>query len=197
MQPPFMKIEKAKHFIKVASFEKNKNAKSKNLIKVKYLDNITQELRKDPRSFIYIFTINKVIKKIGASESKHGMKGTFSFYDNARSGRPGSTRFVLHGLIHKEIEKGKKIEIYVMWGDLYKTKIKGLYSEKVVKVCSSKLELERLCKEDYFKAENKYPDWNFQENNEKMDSKLLREYIKYSDENQKMRDGNVRRQNTK
>jgi len=39
--------------------------------------------------------------------------------------------------------------------------------------------MEDLCKSDYYSKEGRYPDWNFQENNEPYPSNLAKKHVLY------------------
>jgi hypothetical protein len=80
-------------------------------------------------------------------------------------GRPGISRFGTHILIKEALDKGSKVEIYMISSEEIEAPVKGLFSDKgeMQKVAVFK-EMEDKCKADYKVKENNYPDWNFQEN---------------------------------
>ena len=57
-------------------------------------------------------------------------------------------------------------------------KVNGLFSSKEVEIASFK-EMEDLCKSDYYAKERRYPDWNFQENNDDYPSELAKKHVDY------------------
>ncbi|MCX6718458.1 MAG: type II restriction endonuclease [Candidatus Staskawiczbacteria bacterium] len=141
----------------------------KNFIKFNYIENIFDEngqkldnkiLRKRV-GFVYIIVINKIIKKIGGSQGKGGIKSTMNFYQGAMQGGPSIRSFGIHLLIKKELDEGKKVEFYVIVSKEIKTEIKGLFGSEKGFVVAYK-EMEEKCNEDYFSVEHKYPDWHFQ-----------------------------------
>ena len=93
-------------------------------------------------------------------------------------GSPGRPRFIIHLLIERELKNGAKVELYMIRSPKIKTKIPGLFGYKEVEIASYK-EMEDLCKSDYYSKEGRYPDWNFQENNEPYPEDLERQFILY------------------
>ena len=56
---------------------------------------------------VYLIVVDNIIKKIGGSQSKGGIKATFSFYEGANTGRPSIRSFGIMHLMYDEILKGK------------------------------------------------------------------------------------------
>lgn len=171
-----MNINKVKTAMKIADFYLLNNSKQK--IKIEYLPTIPNSILLDNAPRIYLFVSNGVIKKIGGSAQKGGIKATMSFYANALAGSPGVPRFVIHHLIAEELASNKKVELYMITSPAVLTKVNGLFGSKEILVSSFK-EMEDFCKADYFKSENKYPDWNFQENRIPYPSHLAKLHNKF------------------
>ena len=171
-----MNIKEVKTAIKVGDFILKNN--SPNRIDIRYLSTLKKDTLEDDSARVYLIVVDGIIKKIGGSASRGGIKATMSFYINAMQGSPGRPRFIIHLLIEKELKKGAKVELYMIRSPKIKTKIPGLFNYKEVEIASYK-EMENLCKSDYYSKENKYPDWNFQENNEPYPEELERQYILY------------------
>jgi len=152
---------------------------SPNLIKVVYDPNIPKNELESPDPRVYIFTSNGVIKKIGGSESKGGIKSTLSFYENARTGSPGPSRFITHGLIARELQKGHRVEIYLITSPRVRARICGLFDCSHETDIAAFKEMESRCLEDFKLVEGRYPDWNFQENHETYPHDLYQEYLRY------------------
>jgi hypothetical protein len=177
-----MKISEVKTAKKVGDF-KLRNDGSPNKIKLDYsTSELTSEQLKQDDPRVYLIVSDGEIKKIGGSSSKGGIKATMSFYVNARTGSPGPVRFIIHELIRRELANGKKVELYMITSPRVKSKVCGLFDcNKEIEVASFK-EMEDRCKEDYYKKEGRYPDWNFQENNESYSEKyndIYKEYLEY------------------
>lgn len=171
-----MYMDKVKNAQKIGNFFLTEHQKNK--INLKYLNNIDNKILIDNSPRIYIFSVDDVIKKIGGSASTGGIKATMSFYVNAMTGSPGASRFVIHLLIAEALKKGSKVELYMITSPRTLAQVYGLFSTKEVLIASFK-EMENLCKFDYYSIEKKYPDWNFQENNEEYPLKLSEKFYLY------------------
>ena len=66
---------------------------------------IKKDILNDDIARIYLFVVDRIIKKIGGSAGKGGIKSTMSFYVSSMTGSPGVPRFVIHLLIAEELEK--------------------------------------------------------------------------------------------
>jgi len=175
-----MKIDEVKTAKKVGDF-KLRNDKSPNKIIIDYsTGELTDEQLKEDTPRVYLIVSDGEIKKIGGSASKGGIKATMSFYINAMQGSPGRPRFIIHRLIEEELKKGKNVELYMITSPRVKAKVAGLFDYEEVEVASFK-EMEDKCKNDYYKKEGRYPDWNFQENNESYPQNIEEEFMRYHD----------------
>ena len=101
-----------------------------------------------------------------------------SFYVNAMQGSPGRPRFVIHRLIEEELKQCKEVELYMITSPKVKTKVAGLFNYEDIEVASFK-EMEDKCKQDYYLKENRYPDWNFQENHQPYPIDIEKEFMRY------------------
>ena len=135
-----------------------------NFIKMEYT-NPNEDLLTQNTGRVYLITSDNVIKKIGGSSSRGGIKSTMSFYVNSQSGSPGPSRFITQLLIRDELIKGHEVEIHMITSPLVISRVNGLFGFKEIEVASFS-EMETMCKEDYKRAEGRYPDWNFKENGE-------------------------------
>jgi hypothetical protein len=169
-----MDIAKVKTATKIGHFSLRSN--SPNKIQLHYeAPNpiITGDL---PR--IYLFVEDKIIKKIGGSSARGGIKATMSFYVNAMQGSPGPSRVVLHLLIERALRNGSDVDLYMITSPSVVAPVNGLFETHNLKVSSFK-EMEDICKQDYFKIESRYPDWNFQENGAPYPTDLARQHNEY------------------
>jgi len=166
-----MLIKEVKTAFKIADVEYIKNSTKLNFV---YLLNIKDEnnnpLPKDiltkNYSRVYIIVVDGIIKKIGASQDKGGMKGTLNIYkDGGIKGRPSIRSFGIWYFLYHTILQGKKIEFYMIYHDDFKFEVKGLFGiHKVTNASISCKLIEECCIKDYLATEdNKYPDWNVQE----------------------------------
>lgn len=171
-----MNIKDVKTAIKIGDFVLKQNHKNK--IDIKYLPTISKEVLSDETPRVYLFVQDGIIKKIGGSSGKGGIKATMSFYVTSMTGSPGVPRFVVHLLIEETLKRGSQVDLYMITSPKVLTTINGLFGSKKVEIASFK-EMEDYCKSDYYSVENRYPDWNFQENNEPYPKRLARKHVLY------------------
>ncbi len=170
-----MNISKVKTAIKVGDFVLRKDG-TPNKIDINYC--VDKKILSDDFPRIYLIVENGIIKKIGGSSSKGGIKATMSFYVNAMQGSPGVPRFVIHLLIYESLSKGNKVELYMITSPRVEAEVNGLFGHKKLEIASFK-EMEDLCKLDYYNEEGKYPDWNFQENGQPYPPDLAKKHVEY------------------
>jgi len=171
-----MNIKSVKTAIKVGDFVLKQN--HRNHIDIKYLSTLSNKVLTDNSARVYLIIQDGVIKKIGGSASKGGIRATMIFYVSAMTGSPGVPRFVAHLLIEKALRSKSKVELYMITSPKTLAKVSGLFGYKKVEIASFK-EMENLCKSDYFSKERRYPAWNFQENHEPYPPELAREHNLY------------------
>jgi hypothetical protein len=171
-----MNINQVKTAVKIGDFVLKQNHRNK--IDIKYLSDISKDVLNNDIARIYLFVIDGIIKKIGGSTSKGGIKSTINLYTSSQTGSPGVPRFVIHLLITEELEKGRKVELYMITSPKVLATVNGLFGSKKVEIASFK-EMEDFCKSDYYSVENRYPDWNFQENHEPYPIGLAQKHNKY------------------
>lgn len=174
-----MNIKEVKTAIKIGDFILKKNHRNK--IDLKYLATINNKILVDNSARIYLLVQDGIIKKIGGSASKGGIKSTMNFYTSAMTGSPGAPRFVIHLLIAEALEKKSKVELYMITSLPTIAKVNGLYKSKELKIASFK-EMEDFCKSDYYLKESRYPDWNYQENNQPYPKNLAQKHNLYHEE---------------
>jgi hypothetical protein len=171
-----MNIKEVKTAIKVGEFVLKK--KGRNKIGIEYLPEISEDILEDDSPRVYLFVVDGIVKKIGGSSCKGGIKATMSFYTSAMTGSPGPPRFIIHLLIAEALKRGSKVELYMITSPKTKAKVPGLFSYHEVEIASFK-EMESFCKKDYFLKEKRFPDWNFQENHEEYPKRLYSLYLSY------------------
>jgi len=167
-----MNIKEVKTTFKVADVLLDKEHGIRH-IKLVFLNEIYDEhnkkldntILKDNAGRIYLIVVDEVIMKIGGSQSKGGIRSTLSFYQGGMQGGPSIRTYGIHILLKEELEKGKKVEIYMITSQKTKMKVKGLFNEEEAEVSAFK-DMEDKCKSDYVKREKTYPPWNFQEKGE-------------------------------
>lgn len=122
----------------------------------------------DTSGRVYFITSNGEIKKIGGSQDKGGIKGTFSWYiNNALSGGPSVRTYGIHILIREELDKGNEVEVYSIFSQKIMAPVKGLFGETIIETNIDFKTMENICKNDYISIMGNYPVWNFQERGDK------------------------------
>lgn len=180
-----MNIKDVKTAFKIADVVLDKKHKQ-NHIKINFLPEIIDEegekleksILKNNAGRVYIIVVDGIIKKIGGSQSKGGIKATLSFYQSAMQGGPSLRSYGIHLLITEALEKGKKVEIYMITSQSVKASVKGLFSEEKKNTNVFK-EMENKCKEDYKKIEGDFPEWNYQERAVPWPKKIHESYVKF------------------
>src|SRR4030042_2430852 len=107
-----MNIKEGKTAIKIGDFVLKQNHRNK--IDIKYSSKINKKVLTDDSARIYLITQNGIIKKIGGSIQKGGIKETVSFYTGAMTGSPGRPRFILHLLIEQALKNKSKMVMYMI-----------------------------------------------------------------------------------
>jgi hypothetical protein len=126
---------------------------------------IDKQTYKSNHGRVYILTSNGIIKKIGGSKCKGGLKNTIAFYTHSMQGNPGPPRYIIHLLIRDELQKGNNVECYLIDSEPVESPIPGLFDSNEKQFVTSFSESERRCLEDYKKFCGEFPEWNFQESN--------------------------------
>lgn len=156
-----------------------RNDNSRNFISINY--KVERDILKNEDGRVYLICSDGIIKKIGGSQSKGGIESTMSFYINSMTGSPGKPRFILHLLIRDELIKGKHCTLHMITSPKVISFVNGLTSKKKIEIAAFK-EMEDLCKSDYFYEMKKYPDWNFQENNDDYPKEYSMLHVKYHED---------------
>jgi len=125
---------------------------------------LDKKILKDNSGRIYLLVSDGIIMKIGGSQSKGGIKSTLSFYQGGMQGGPSIRTYGIHLLLKEELEKNKKVEVYMITSQKARMKVKGLFKEEME--VSAFKDMEDKCKRDYVEREGTYPPWNFQEKGE-------------------------------
>ena len=171
-----MHINEVKTSIKVGNFKLKEDGRNK--ISFVFSCGIDKKILSDDSARIYLIVQDGIIKKIGGSIQKGGIKGTIGFYTGAMTVSPGRPRFVIHLLIEKALKSGASLELHMITSPKKLALVNGLFGSKKIKIASYK-EMEDLCKSDYYSKEKRYPDWNFQENHQPYPADLEREFMAY------------------
>ena len=134
--------------------------------------------KKNGRVYFFIESKDgvKKILKIGKSSAKSGIKGTLTFYSDALSGTPGQNRFCMHYMIREKIDSGSVIEVYSIFSKSISTEITAFNTSVKVEIPLDMTYVEKLYLDDYKSNFGNFPDWNFQENSEKLPNNLMESF---------------------
>ncbi|TXE79020.1 type II restriction endonuclease [Campylobacter peloridis] len=166
-----MKISQVKTAFKIADVEFIEGSTKLNFNYLKDLRDennnpLPQSILTENVARVYLIVVDGEIKKIGGSQDKGGIKGTLSIYkDGGIKGRPSIRSYGIWYFLYHTILQGKKIEFYMIFQENFEKDIKGLFGYHRVKNASISYKfIEECCNKDYLAFENnKYPDWNVQE----------------------------------
>jgi len=86
---------------------------------------LDKKILKDNSGRIYLLVSDGIIMKIGGSQSKGGIKSTLSFYQGGMQGGPSIRTYGIHLLLKEELEKNKKVEVYMITSQKARMKVKG------------------------------------------------------------------------
>ena len=139
------------------------------------------------KAIVYIFVVGDVIKKIGKTSGSGGIKACINFYCSAGQGDDGPNRFAINWMIREEIQKGKKVEIYMKYLESISANVPGLFGFKEEHVVIDPACMEQLSLTEYKERVGKYPDWNFQECNAPITRIIQMAHTTYKNTRQKER----------
>ena len=155
-----MNISNVSTALKVGKVVLN-TSKSKSNLKVEWED-LPASTLKSNAGRVYLLVVDGLIKKIGGSVGKGGIKTTMSFYVSGNTGRPSIRSFGINTLIHEALGDGKDVEVYIIQSEQVLAPVKGLFGTERSLVSAFK-EMEDKCLSDYVTFTGSYPDWNYQE----------------------------------
>jgi hypothetical protein len=155
-----MNVHSISTAIKVGTFTINNNG-NKARLRVDW-ELLGKDVLQNDAGRVYVLAVNGVVKKIGGSVSKGGIKSTMSFYESANCGRPSIRSFGIQQLIYEEILLDRYVEIYMISSEQVSAPVKGLFGSEQLMISAFK-EMEEKCLKDYVSIEGQYPDWNYQE----------------------------------
>ena len=104
-----------------------------------------------------------IIRKIGKSECRGGLRSTMSFYQGGLGGRPSIRSFGIHHLIANELQAGNEFEIWGIWSKPVAVMVPGLFDITEMFITPSIHSMEEKCRNDYKRIMGDFPPWNFQE----------------------------------
>ena len=181
-----MKSKDLKNAIRVGEIvisEKETKSKKyclyKNSLKIIWDLKFPSDLKKKHLSIVYFLLVDDIVYKIGQTTTSSGISGCLNFYMNAGLDDPGMARFAINYLMREEIKKGKKIEVYIQYGENVTYNIKGIFDEKEVVAPPSAKQMEDFCIKQFVEKEKIYPKWNFQESLNKYPNIICEKFSEY------------------
>jgi len=138
-----------------------------------------KELKSKQVSMAYIICVNEEIYKIGQSSTKSGIQGCMGFYLGAGQDDPGINRFAINWFMREELDKGNKVEVYMIYMDPIVIDVPGLFKSEKVTVPVSAKGIEENCLVQYNTIEGHYPKWNYQETGASLPSAIHEAFGQY------------------
>jgi len=172
-----MNISKVKDCIYVGSVEPSDEGRKSNL-KMKYNKEVDTSILSDPSGRVYFLVVDGIIKKIGGSACKGGIKSTMNFYMSGNCGSPSLRSFGINLHMMDNIDENKSVDIYMVTSSKVDAEVRGLFSSELMKISAFK-EMEDKCVQDYVSVAGKYPDWNYQESNQEWPKDIHEKYLEH------------------
>lgn len=132
-----------------------------------YDKNITKELRKDNRGRVYALCVNGEIVKIGGSQAKGGIDGTYSAYFGGFAPKMSLRTYCVWNFMRQNIEEGKNVEVYCVWADTVTIKVPTMTGSTTQTIPIDFHAIENNFVNEFVKIEGKYPFLNMQESGSK------------------------------
>lgn len=172
-----MNISEVNDCIYVGSVKPSDEGRKSNL-KMKYNNEVDNSILNDSSGRVYFLVVDGIIKKIGGSGCKDGIKSTMSNYTGGNTGTPSLPRFGINLHMMDNINENKSVDVYMVTSAKVDTEVRGLFSSEMMKVSTYK-EMEEKCVGDYVSVTGKYPDWNYQESNRKWPKDIQEKHADY------------------
>ena len=139
---------------------------------------ITRELRKDERGRVYALCIDGEIVKIGGSQAKGGIDGTYSAYFSGFAKGMSERTYCVWNFISRAIEYGEVVEVYCVWADTVTVQVPTMTGSVKQTIAIDFHAIENNFVNEYIALEGKHPFLNMQESGRRwVDTGLLEGYI--------------------
>ena len=138
---------------------------------------MTKEMRKDNRGRVYALCVDGVIYKLGGSQSKDGIQGTYSAYFGGFAPKMSLRTYCVWNFMKQAVDQGKLVEVYCVWAAIVTIKIPTMYGEEEQTITIDYHAIENNFVKEYVRCEGKFPYLNMQESGGKwIDTGLSKDY---------------------
>jgi hypothetical protein len=144
---------------------------------------ITREMKKDQRGRVYCLCVDGEIHKIGGSQAKDGIIGTYGAYfsgfamDKKGGMRYSARTYCVWKHIDNSLKENKKVEVYCLWAPLVNVTIPTMQGKENRSMPVDFHTIEESFVKSYVEKEGKYPYLNIQESGRRwIDTGLLEGY---------------------
>lgn len=170
-----MHISKVQNMIRVGQVVRRDDHDKK--LRFKWDEAITKEMQKDERGRVYALCVDGVIHKLGGSQAKGGIKGTYDAYFSGFAKGMSARTYCVWNHIVKAIDSGKIVEVYAVWAPLVQVTIPTMHGSETKKMPVDFHTIEEAFVKAYVQEEGQYPFLNMQESGRRWeDTGLLEGY---------------------
>ena len=139
---------------------------------------MTRELRKDERGRVYALCVDGKIVKIGGSQAKGGIDGTYSAYFSGFAKGMSERTYCVWNFITQAITNEKLVEVYCVWADTVTVSVPTMTGKVQQTIAVDFHAIENNFVNEYISIEGEHPYLNMQESGRRwVDTGLLEGYI--------------------
>ena len=133
---------------------------------------------RDERGRVYSIVVDGEIKKIGGSQAKGGIKGTFNSYFSGFFKGNSERTYCIWNFMWQAVTSGKLVEVYCVWAPTVTATIPTMTGSITKEIPVDFHTIEDAFVREYVMLESKFPFLNMQESHGKWhDTGLLEGYI--------------------
>jgi len=132
-----------------------------------YNSAMTRELRKDERGRVYALCVDGKIVKIGGSQAKGGIDGTYSAYFSGFAPKMSLRTYCVWNFMKQAIDSGKIVEVYCVWADTVTVDVPTMTGSIQQTITIDYHAIENNFVNEYVQSEGTYPFLNMQESGRK------------------------------
>jgi hypothetical protein len=170
-----MDIKKVKNMVRVGQIVRRKDHDQK--LQFDWDPAMTREMQKDERGRVYALCIDGKIEKLGGSQAKGGIKGTYDAYFSGFAKGMSARTYCVWNHICRAIDAGKKVEVYAVWAPLVTVTIPTMHGTETKEMPVDFHTIEEAFVKSFVEKEGRHPFLNMQESGKKWeDTGLLEGY---------------------